>query len=135
MKSTTFRTASVTAFWLCMVSQALPATLPLRTGEYTSARCEGRAPDVTESIGIYPVMGGRHRGSFGIFPIAENQDGFCEIGKVTVSGTRFSATADCGGGGTRIQYSTGKYRFSYQVLDNQTFISKGKKYVWCTESR
>jgi hypothetical protein len=32
-------------------------------------------------------------------------------------------------------FDAGTYGFSYKVLNNETFISKGKKYVWCSKSK
>ena len=37
--------------------------------------------------------------------------------------------------GTRIPGPAETYRFSYTILSDTTFVSKGKTYKWCAESR
>ena len=103
---------------------ALAATLPIEDGDYTRGRCQGGS-DILESIGLYTFRGGPQTGRRFLSPNAEGQEGSCVIDKISGSGTKFSGSAKCTGGGTRIQYSTGTYRFTYEVLNNRTFVSKG----------
>ena len=118
---------------IVMPSSALPA-LPLEDGEYTRGKCDGRS-DILESIGVYTFSSGPQNGRRFLSPHGEDQEGACVIGKIYASGTKFSGSAECQGGGTRIQYSTGTYRFTYEILNNRAFISKGRKYLWCAPGR
>jgi hypothetical protein len=115
---------------IVMPSSALAATLPLEDGKYTRGKCDGRS-DILESIDVYTFSAGPQNGRRFLSPLGEDQDGACVIGKIDASGTKFSGSAECQGGGSRIQYSTGTYRFTYEILNNRTFISKGRKYHWC----
>jgi hypothetical protein len=116
-------------------SLALGATtLPLEDGEYTRGRCEGGSSDITESISLHTILEGAQKGRRFLAPDGEDQGGVCYLGKIDASGGRFSGSAKCRSG-TRIDTSEGTYRFTYEVLNNRTFVSKGRKYVWCAPYR
>ena len=114
-------------------SSAVGATLPLIDGEYTRGKCAG-VPDIMESIGLYTTTDGVQKGQRSLSPNGDGQGGYCALGRINVAGANFSGSAECRSG-TRIDTYEGTYRFSYQILNNRTFISKGKKYVWCSAGR
>jgi hypothetical protein len=116
-------------------SAALPdPALPLTQGEYTDGRC-ANPPDVLRSIGIYALTDGPNAGRQFISPTAEGIDGFCYLkGGLKVSGNVYSGTPSCDSGG-RASTDIGRYRFSYQIINNKTFISNGKTYSWCVAHR
>jgi len=116
-------------------SKPLGVTLPLQDGDYTRGECASGRSNILESIGLYTTIDGPQKGRRFLSPNGEGLDGACDLGKIDVSGTRFSGSGKCEGGGSRIQYNMGTYRFSYEILDNRTFVSKGKKYVWCAKGR
>jgi len=126
--------AALLVLAILIPSLASGATLPLEDGDYTRGRCEGGS-DILESIGLYTLTSGPQKGRRFLSPRGENQDGSCVLGEIKASGTRFSGSAKCRDGGTRFEYSSGTYRFAYDVLNNRTFVSKGRKYVWCAPSR
>lgn len=111
-------------------SIAEAATLPLRDGEYGSGACSDW-PYLMESIGLYTRSGG---GGRFLTPGADGNDGYCTIGKLKVEGTRYSGTAKCTDGG-KLDLPSGPYHFSYEIIDNKTFVSRGKTYRWCSEHR
>ena len=115
------------------LASALAATLPLEDGNYTRGRCQGGSSDITESIGVYTIKEGPHKGRV-LSPDGEGLYGYCYIGKIDASSGRFSGSAKCRSG-TRIETSEGTYRFTYQVLNNRSFVSKGRTYVWCASGR
>ena len=115
-------------------SLALGATLPLEDGEYTRGRCQGGSSDITESISLHTIREGAQKGRRFLSPDGEGQGGVCYLEKIEASGARFSGSAKCGSG-TKIDISEGTYRFTYEVLNNRTFVSKGGKYVWCAPHR
>jgi hypothetical protein len=98
--------------------------LPLRNGEYATS-CAGGVPDILTSIGYYD---GR------LSPQAEGQGGYCPAKKVTIKGQVYSGSSKCDSE-TRMQLPTGTYRFSYTILNDTTFVSKGKTYHWCSPGR
>jgi hypothetical protein len=119
--------------WSCVIAAAAVANsaisyaasgLPLRNGEY-AASCTGGVPDILTSIGYY-------NGS--LSPQAEGQDGYCPAKKVTTKGQVYSGSSKCDSG-TRMQLPTGTYRFSYTILNDTSFVSKGKTYHWCSPGR
>lgn len=120
--------------WSCVIAAAAGANsgvshaasaLPLRNGEYATS-CAGGVPNILTSIGYYDG---------GLSPQAEGQDGYCLAKKVTIKGQVYSGSSKCVSGGTRIQYPAGTYRFSYTILNDTTFVSKGKTYHWCSPGR
>jgi hypothetical protein len=115
-------------------SLALGATLPLEDGEYTRGRCEGGSADITESISLHTILEGAQKGRRFLSPDGEGQGGVCYLEKIDDSGAQFSGSAKCRSG-TKIDTSEGTYRFTYEVLNNRTFVSKGRKYVWCAPHR
>ena len=120
-------------FATLVLSSALGATLPLVDGDYTRGRCTGGSSDILESIGVYTIKEGPHKGRV-LSPDGEGLYGYCYIGKLDTSSGRFSGSAKCRSG-TRIDTSEGIYRFTYHVLNDRTFVSKGKTYVWCAPHR
>jgi hypothetical protein len=113
-------------------TEAGAATLPLQDGEYTRGACKGGS-DITESIGIYTLTSPQ-RGTRVLSPNGDGQDGYCKFGDLRAVGNRYSGDAECSSG-TRIDSPTGTYRFAYDVIDNKTFISRGKTYRWCAKGR
>jgi hypothetical protein len=123
--------ARLLALTILLPSTAFGASLPLIDGEYTRGKCQGR-PDILESMGIYTVDAGPDKGHQILMPDGEDGGGeSCVVGKVTSSDNTFSGTTKCAAGSRH--FDAGTYRFSYKVLNNQTFISKGKQYVWCSK--
>ena len=119
--------------WSCLIAAAAVANygvshaasrLPLRNGEYATS-CAGGVPDTLTSIGYYD-------GSLN--PEAEGQSGYCPAEKVAIKGQVYSSSSKCKSG-TRMQLPTGTYRFSYTILNDTTFVSKGKTYHWCSPGR
>lgn len=125
----------VTLFALLAPATAIAAPPPLDDGTYTRGRCSDGSDDILESFDIQTIMEGRQKGSRYLYPAAEKQEGGCIASQFMASGDRYAGSAKCEGGGSRIQYSTGTYRFSLQVLNRREFISKGRKYVWCAAHR
>jgi hypothetical protein len=123
-----------TAILMMAASAAYAAQkLPLREGEYTSGLCNG-SPDYLTTIGVHTLTLGPQVGMQSLSPAAEGQDGSCVIRRLKVSGNAYSGSTPCDSG-TRMSLPTGTYRFSYTIIDNATFISKGKTYRWCAEHR
>ena len=127
--------ARLLALTMLLPSTALGASLPLIDGEYTRGKCQGH-PDILESMGIYTVDAGPDKGQRILAPDGEEgEEGkSCVARKITSSDNTFSGTTKCAEG-VRGDFDAGTYRFSYQVLNDRTFISKGKKYVWCSKSK
>jgi hypothetical protein len=120
--------------WSCVIAAGAVANsgvshaasgLPLRNGEYATS-CAGGLPNILTSIGHYDAI---------LFPHAEGQDGSCPGKKVTIKGQVYSGSFKCSDIGTRIQSPSGTYRFSYTILNDTTFVSKGKTYHWCSPGR
>lgn len=97
--------------------------LPLRDGEY-AVDCQ-RGYESMESIGYY---------SGALAPMAEGQEGYCELKRVSVKAGVYSGSTACDSG-TRISTDLGTYRFSYRITGNTSFVSKGKRYKWCAPHR
>ncbi len=129
------RTAIVILALAWVPTSALAASLPLDDGDYTRGQCNNGSSDYLESFDIQTVSEGPQRGRRFLYPEAEGQEGSCITGTISVSGARFFGAAKCEGGGSRIRYSTGTYRFSLDVLNKRSFMSKGRKYVWCASHR
>ena len=110
------------------VSTALAAQkIPLRDGLYHRAgACANDDKGVT--IGIYTLSNGNQL----FLPEAEGKHQ-CLINKLSVNGNLYSGIAECSAGTHDVP--DGTYRFSYNVLDGLTFISRGAKYAWCSEYR
>jgi hypothetical protein len=126
--------ARLLALTILLPSTAFGASLPLIDGEYTRGKCQGSA-DILESMGIYTVDTGPDKGHRILVPDGEDGAGkSCVVRKITSSGNMFSGTTKCTEG-MRGDFDAGTYQFGYTVLNNQAFISKGKKYVWCSKSR
>lgn len=108
--------------------------LPLIQGEYTSGRC-ANPPDILHSIGVYTLTDGPNAGRQFLSPTAEGIDGFCTLkGEIKAAGNVYSGAPSCDSGG-RASIDIGRYRFSYQIINNKTFISNGKTYSWCVAHR
>lgn len=116
-------------------SLVLAAGLPLADGDYTRGQCKAGSSDFLESFDIQTITEGPRKGSRLLYPQAEGQDGNCTIDRINVSGSRYSGSAKCEDGGSRIRYDAGTYKFSIEVLSARSFLSKGKKYVWCASHR
>jgi hypothetical protein len=119
--------------WSCVIAAAAVANsgvshaasgLPLRNGEYATS-CAGGVPDILTSIGYYDGK---------LSPQAEGQDGYCPVKIVTIKGQVYSGKSKCDSG-TRMLLPTGTYRFGYTILNDTTFVSKGKTYHWCSAGR
>jgi hypothetical protein len=109
------------------------ATLPLEDGDYTRGKCvEGRS-DISESIGLYTLTEGKNRGRRFLSPDGESQDGYCLLNRVTASGNRVSGSAPCKAG--NLEIASGTYRFTYDVINSRSFVSRGRTYQWCAEHR
>jgi hypothetical protein len=122
------------ALTILLPSTAFGASLPLIDGEYTRGTCQG-SPDILESIGIYTVDAGPDKGHRILVPDGEDGGGkSCVVRKITSSDNTFSGTTKCAER-MRGDFDAGTYGFSYKVLNNETFVSKGKKYVWCSKSK
>lgn len=123
-------------------SAANPASkyprLPLRQGEYTRGKCTPSSNDEAakqeESIGVYDVADERPPYQF-ISPMGDGKEGDCKIDRLNVDGNRFSGSPACKDGGMKVKYYTGRYAFSYVVLDAQTFVSHEHTYRWCSPHR
>lgn len=111
------------------------ASLPLDDGDFTKGKCKAGSSDYLESYDIqtanYKPVSGRRI----LYPQAEGQEGGCYIKKISASGTIYTGYAECEGGGSRIQYSTGTYKFAIKVIDRKSFVSKGVTYTWCAAHR
>jgi hypothetical protein len=129
------RTIIATLTFALLPGAALAATLPLDDGDYTKGQCKAGSSDYLESFDIQTNNSGPQKGKRILYPQAEGQEGGCFVSQISASGMRMTGSAKCEGGGSRIQYSTGTYKFSIEVLDRKTFISKGKKYSWCSAHR
>jgi hypothetical protein len=113
------------------VGVALAAnSLPLRKGDYNSGSCSDRS--ILTSMGIYRSGNVDSGKQF----IAANAEGnaYCYPTTLKIQGNVYSGVAKCDQG-TRIPGPTETYRFSYTILNDTTFVSKGKTYKWCAESR
>lgn len=120
---------------LMVIAAAIPeghaaSTLPLREGEYATA-CSGGVPDILASMGYY-IVPPHHEGV--LTPEAEGQSGYCHVRDLKAAGRVYSGNSSCDTG-TRILSSTGTYRFSYTILNETNFVSRGKTYRWCTPGR
>jgi len=107
--------------------------LPLQEGRYNFGKCPG---PTSEEIGIFSFAksDGQH-----INPTSDGIDVACDIEKISVSENIYSGSAVCL---KRIWAGlfddkpisvkrVGTYKFSFKILNNRTFISKGKTYKWC----
>jgi hypothetical protein len=65
----------------------------------------------------------------------EKTEGENRASKITSSDNTLSGTTKCVRRRNAGDFDAGTYGFSYKVLNNETFISKGKKYVWCSKSK
>ncbi len=112
-----------------------PAThLPLLPGEYSTGRCT-TPPDGARSIGLYTFTDGPSSGRQFLSPTADGMFGVCTLAEpLSVTGNVYSGAPACESGG-RASTDMGRYRFSFQVLDEKTFISNGKTYAWCAAHR
>lgn len=118
---------------LLMASAAHADKLPLKSGEYSNVACTAR-PDIMTTIGIYVLSDGPRKGTQSLSPQGEGQDGYCSVGRLKVSGKVHSGSAKCESG-TRMALPTGTYTFSYTIVDDSTFTSRGKTYRWCAAHR
>ena len=108
--------------------------LPLVPGEYSVGRCL-TPPDAARSIGLYTFPDGRFAGRQFLSPAAEGMFGICTLAEpLTVAGNIYSGAPSCESGG-RASSDLGRFRFSFQVVDEKTFVSKGKTYAWCAAHR
>lgn len=125
----------------CGQSRAAPSDatqqtprLPLVSGEYSTGRCT-TPPDSARSIGLYTYTDGRFAGRQFLSPTADGMLGFCTLADpLSVAGNVYSGAPACESGG-RAASDMGRYRFSYQILDDKTFVSNGKTYAWCAAHR
>lgn len=117
--------------------QATPQSaprLPLATGEYSTGRCT-TPPDAARSIGLYTYTDGRFAGRQFLSPTGDGMLGFCTLAEpLSVAGNVYSGAPACESGG-RASSDMGRYRFSFQILDDKTFVSNGKTYAWCAAHR
>lgn len=109
------------------------ATLPLREGDYSRGACAAGHSDISDSISVYPTPDRKVGSDAFVSPGSEGNMGNCTLKRVKASGNRFSGTAPCTAGNAEIP--SGTYKFDWQVLDQQTFISRGATYRWCAPHR
>ncbi|QTL03497.1 hypothetical protein J5J86_22665 [Aquabacter sp. L1I39] len=124
----------------CGLNRPAPAAsqpvtrLPLAPGEYSTGPCTA-PPDAVRSIGLYIFTDGRFAGRQFLSPAAEGMFGVCTLAEpLSVAGNVYSGAPACESGG-RASSDLGRYRFSFQILDEKTFISNGKTYAWCAAHR
>ncbi|UHC18444.1 hypothetical protein LRS73_11720 [Methylobacterium currus] len=91
-------------------------------------------PDLSESIGVYVVQDVPKPYQF-LSPAAENQSGYCMVKPFKAVGKRGSGRAPCEDGGSRIRYPSCTYSFDYEIINAQTFVSRGVTSSWCSPHR
>lgn len=112
----------------------LAATLPLKEGVYSSASCSGARPPADQVIFVAPAYDARYKSEAHVGPSSEGKIGSCALKRVKVSGDHYSGSAPCTLG-MKANLSDGIYEFDWQVLDPQTFVSRGVTYRWCAAHR
>lgn len=111
----------------------LAAKLPLKAGVFSKVECSAMRPDASDSIFVAPAYDPKFRSDPFIDPGSEGNMGNCTLKRVKAAGNRYSGTAPCTAGNAEV--SSGSYRFDWQVLDPQTFVSRGATYRWCAPHR
>jgi hypothetical protein len=111
----------------------LAATLPLQEGDYSRGACTAGHSDISDSIYVAPKPDPKFKSDAFISPGSEGNMGNCMLKSVKASGNRYSGKAPCTAGNAEVP--SGTYTFDWQVIDRQTFVSRGQTYRWCAEHR
>lgn len=111
----------------------LAATLPLQAGDYSRGACTAGHSDIGDSIFVAPTYDPKYKADPFVSPGSEGNMGNCSLKRLKVSGKRYSGSAPCTEG--RAEVPSGTYKFDWQVIDQQTFVSRGATYRWCAPHR
>jgi hypothetical protein len=112
----------------------LAATLPLKEGVYSSAECSGARPPIEQTIFVAPSYDPQYKSEAHVGPSSEGKVGSCMLKSVRVDGDHYSGSAPCTLG-MKANLADGTYKFDWQVIDQQTFVSRGATYRWCAPHR
>lgn len=111
----------------------LAATIPLREGDYSRGACTAGRSDISDSIFVAPKADPKLQSDAFVSPGSEGNMGNCMLKRVKAAGNRYSGAAPCTAGNAEVP--SGTYKFDWQVLDPQTFVSRGATYRWCAPHR